>query len=214
MSTSTYPESINWSAGIQTRPDGSFVVTKNGYLYHIPAGTRAFADEFAHAQAFAAAHPELVTPEPQPEPPTLEELRAGKLREIKAAFETAESEGHVLSTLGFEIDANERANRDIAGLITMMASTGREQTYFCDYNNVMRAVSLENLRTMQLEVIGYGQSLYTRKWALREAALTAKTPEELAALHWDGPSSPADQTGSRTISDTGETKVAGSAEEF
>ncbi len=184
----TEPESIDWAAGVQTRPDGSFVVTKNGFPYHIPANTEEFAAEFAQASAFALDHSDLVAPEPQPEflPPTLEELRAKKLRDIQRAFAATETEGHVLSSLGFEINANERANRDIAGLIIMMTATGQEQTLFCDYNNIMQPVSLENLRTLQMEVIGYGQELYAKKWALRDRAMAATTPEELAALRWDG----------------------------
>lgn len=114
----------------------------------------------------------------------LDSLKAEKLAEINAAFAAAEATGHLLSSLGFAIDATERANRDVEGLIKMLTATGAEEAYFCDYGNIMQIVTLEQLKTIQLEIIGYGQELYAKKWALREAVNTATNAEQIKAVLW------------------------------
>lgn len=126
-----------------------------------------------------------VTLVPDPEP-TPEEMLAGaraeKLVQLGDAFEHVQQFGHFGSSLGFEVDANERANRDVAGLITLLEATGQTETQFCDYGNVMRTVTLAQLRTLQLEIIVYGQMLYARKWELRDSISAAQTPEAVAAI--------------------------------
>ena len=121
-----------------------------------------------------------------PPAPTLEEAHAVKLAEISAAFELAGATAHVTSSLGFEIDANERANRDTEGLITVLSATEAPGTFFCDYNNAMREVTLEQLKTIRLEIIAHGQALYAKKWLLREAANAAQTVAEIQAVAWEG----------------------------
>ena len=114
----------------------------------------------------------------------LDSLKAQKMAEINAAFTQAEKEGHVLSSLGFEVDATERANRDIEGLIKMLTATQKPEAYFCDYHNTMQLVTIEGLKTVQLEIIGFGQQLYAKKWLLRETVQAATTAEEVQAVSW------------------------------
>ena len=126
-----------------------------------------------------------VTLVPDPEPTPEERLagaRAEKLVQLGDAFEHVQQFGHFGSSLGFEVDANERANRDVAGLITVLEATGQTETQFCDYGNVMRTVTLAQLGTLQLEIIVYGQMLYARKWELRDSISAAQTPEAVAAI--------------------------------
>lgn len=116
-------------------------------------------------------------------PPTLDEAKSGKLAELAKAFIAAEASGWLASSLGFDIDATERANRDIAGLITVMSQPGApETTYFCDHHNQMRPVTLANLHTMQLEIITYGQNLYAQKWQIRTAIEAAETVDAVQAV--------------------------------
>ena len=136
---------------------------------------------------FVCQWPYAATPptEVEIEASTLDEVRAAKLTEINAAFERAGAGGHVMSSLGFEIDANERANRDTEGLITVLSATGAAGTIFCDYNNVMREVTLNDLKTIRLEIIAHGQALYAKKWLLREAVNAAQTVAEVQAVAWE-----------------------------
>ncbi len=112
----------------------------------------------------------------------LADARARKLRELSERFAHAEKYAHFASSLGFEVDANERANRDVQGLVTMLEATGQTETMYCDYGNVMHRVTLEQLGTLQLEIILHGQMIYAHKWQLRSAIEAASTLEELAAI--------------------------------
>ena len=120
--------------------------------------------------------------------PTLDEARAAALAELNAAFAAAEAEGRVMSSAGFVIDATERSNRDIEGLITSMEATGTQETTFCAADNSFHSVTLEQLRAMRLEVIAHGQALYTRKWTLRTAIESAQSVEAVQAvnINFDG----------------------------
>ena len=97
--------------------------------------------------------------------------------------DAAGASGVVQSSVGFAIDANERANRDINGLITGMEATGQTSTIFCGADNSFHDVSLEDLKTMLLEIIQYGQRIYAVKWQIRIAIEQAKSMEELAAIN-------------------------------
>lgn len=125
-----------------------------------------------------------VLPDPEPDAETLlAQARASRLADLDAAFERAQREGHFGSpSLGFEVDATERANRDVSGLITVLQATGQRETAFCDYGNVMRQVTLDQLKTLQLEIIVYAQMLYARKWDLRAAIVAAENPHDVAAV--------------------------------
>lgn len=119
---------------------------------------------------------------------TLEEARAAALARLGAAFAAAEETGKVTSSAGFVIDATERSNRDIEGLITSMEAGGTQETTFCAADNSFHSVTLDQLKTMRLEVIAYGQALYARKWGLRTAIESAESAEAVQAvdINFDG----------------------------
>lgn len=116
----------------------------------------------------------------------LESLKADKLAEINACFADAEQNGSLMSSLGFEVDADNTANRNVEGLIKVLTAKNMEQTLFCDHHNAMQVVTLEQLKTLQIEIIAYGQQLYAKKWQLREAVSTATTADEVRAVSWSG----------------------------
>lgn len=105
------------------------------------------------------------------------------LERLNAAWLKAEQTGRLESSAGFAIDATERANRDISGLITMLEQTGQTEASFCDADNTMRPVTLDQLKAMRLEVIQYGQQLYAKKWGLRTAIENAASFEAVDAVN-------------------------------
>lgn len=113
---------------------------------------------------------------------SLEDARAAALSSLSSAFAAAEAAGKVMSSAGFVIDATERSNRDIEGLITSMEATSTQETTFCAADNGFHTVTLEQLRTMRLEVIAHGQALYARKWELRTAIESAQSVEAVQAV--------------------------------
>lgn len=114
--------------------------------------------------------------------PTLEEVKAEKLGELNVAFVMASQSAHCLSSAGFEINADETANRNISSLIIAMEATGQETVQFCAFDNTFHAVTLGQLRTMQLEIIANAQAIYQQKWVLRERINTAETIEALDVI--------------------------------
>lgn len=114
--------------------------------------------------------------------PILDNMKAEKLLALNRQWENAEAHGVVNSSAGFAIDATERANRDITGLITGMEATGEDSVTFCAADNSFHEVTLAQLKTMLLEIIKHGQVLYARKWEIRSQITEAKTIEELAAV--------------------------------
>lgn len=114
--------------------------------------------------------------------PTPEGTRAEKLELLKVEHANAEKVGIVHSSLGFPVDANDRANRDVSGLISQMEMTSVSTTQFCDANNDFHEVTLDNLKTLQLELTQYAQSLYATKWQLRSAIEAATSVDELNAI--------------------------------
>lgn len=110
----------------------------------------------------------------------LETERANKLSELSTAFEDASEMAHLTSSLGFEIDANETANRDIEGLTLVMSDT--DTTMFCDYNNEFHEVTKAQLETMRKEIVANSQRLYQIKWQYRSLIEAATTVDELDAI--------------------------------
>lgn len=112
--------------------------------------------------------------------PTLEEAKESKLSELNSAFDEAAQNAHLTSSVGFEIDANEIANRNIEGLVLVMSDT--DTTMFCDYNNEFHEVTREQLETMRKEIVMNSQRLYQVKWTYRTQIEAATTVEELDAI--------------------------------
>lgn len=115
--------------------------------------------------------------------PMLEALKQARLEELHQAWLTAEANGKVNSSVGFAIDATERANRDVDGLIKRLTALGEDSADFCAADNSSHIVTLEQLKAMQLEIIQYGQAIYAAKWKMRYAIESAATLEAVSAVN-------------------------------
>lgn len=118
--------------------------------------------------------------------PTVNEVRAQKLAELEQKFLAwYEKEATVTSSLGFVADSDARAMMDTSGLVTTLEAQPaetRSTVAFMDANNEAHMLTLEQMKTVQLEIIQNGQSAYAQKWALREAINSAETVEALNAI--------------------------------
>lgn len=110
----------------------------------------------------------------------LEEARTEKLAELEAAFDTASREAHCTSSVGFEIDADEIANRNIEGLVLVMAEG--ERTLFRAYDNRFHSVTKEQLEVMRKEIVVNSQYLYQAKWTMEARIRAAETAEALKII--------------------------------
>lgn len=176
---------MNYEQIIHRTADDSYVITKNGMPYHVYPYAAEFAEEWDAVFAYAEAHPECVTEEQPyvPPVPTLEEVKAAKLSEIKASFVAAEADGYIISSLGFRADATRRSSEDIDGLIDLVSSRVlTAPVTFRDYDNGYHQLTLDQLNTLRLEVKRRGPLLYARKWELEAAVDAAETVEALVEI--------------------------------
>ena len=117
---------------------------------------------------------------------TLEELRSQKLSQLDSSFKAWYQDGATVTTsLGFVADSDQRAMMDVNGLVTTLEAQpaeSRATVAFMDANNQTHLLNLEQLKTVQVEIIQNGQSAYQQKWALRTAIENAQNKEELKAI--------------------------------
>ena len=124
--------------------------------------------------------------------PMLEEVKAWKLAELESAFlQWYEQDAVVTSSLGFVADADSRSVMDVSGLITTLEATpeeARSTVTFMDHDNVPHMLTLDQLKTMQLEIIQNGQSAYQQKWQMRSTIEAAqdKATVEAAEIKFTG----------------------------
>lgn len=114
----------------------------------------------------------------------IENVKARKLTELNRAMEEAKvsSSVSILSSTGYTVNANTTAKQNVDGLITAMEAQGLSTVNFMTFDNSLAALTLEQLKTIQLELISYGNNLYARKWALRSQIEACKTKEEVDAI--------------------------------
>lgn len=115
--------------------------------------------------------------------PTLDEAKALKLAALKSAFEAAAQAAHCPSVLGFEVDANDTANRNVASLIRQLVRGDIETATFRDWNNQYHpGLTLADLNTIQGEIDANGSRLYAVKWAYEQQIAQAQDVEALEAI--------------------------------
>lgn len=68
---------------IYSRPDGSYVIERNGYPYHVIASDPLMAE----VKDYLVAHPEALVPEPAPHAPSHAEIKAAKISALNAELD-------------------------------------------------------------------------------------------------------------------------------
>lgn len=118
--------------------------------------------------------------------PSLEEVKSQKLQELDQKFmQWYEQDATVKSSLGFVADSDARAMMDTSGLVTTLEAQPEEArgtVVFMDHDNVPHQLTLDQMKTVNLEIIQNGQSAYAQKWALRTAIEAAETTEAVNAI--------------------------------
>ena len=84
------------------RANGSYVITHNGYRYHV-ANDQEMASFWAEVDTYAQAHPDQVTDEPAPPVPTEEELLE-QAKTKKIAVIDAQTSSAITAGFEYEID--------------------------------------------------------------------------------------------------------------
>lgn len=110
----------------------------------------------------------------------LDELKSKKLSELSAkasSFEQTENkEMYIISSLGYKVNADPKALRNIEVLIELGV------TQFRNYDNESVEVTTDNLKTIKSEIGINAVRLYQQKWAIEDLINKAETKEELDAI--------------------------------
>jgi hypothetical protein len=100
---------------IVARKDGSFVIEGEHGPYHVP-NEGEFAELWENVNAYALAHPNEVTEETTPKPPSLEEARAAALEALRLRKWQAKDAGIAIN--GIAIDTDDKGQATINGAVT------------------------------------------------------------------------------------------------
>lgn len=120
---------------------------------------------------------------PAPPLPELEAYKEQRKNELETLHRAAEEEAHVLSSLGFEIDAGNTANRDVTGIVRKLTRNGGTEI-FMDYSNNPHEITLQDAETMLDEIFANAQYLYQQKWTYRTQIEACKTSDALSLLNF------------------------------
>lgn len=128
-----------------------------------------------------------VTYSEEPDPaPSLETLKARKNADLEKTFlQWYEKDAVVVSSLGFTADSDARSMMDVSGIVTALEAQPEETrtaVAFMDSTNTPHMLTLEQVKTLQLEIIQNGQAAYQKKWELRTAIENAESEEALTAI--------------------------------
>ena len=108
------------------------------------------------------------------------EKKLKELAQVTALFEdNFNKDMYFTSSLGFRVNGDRRTRSNIEDLI---AFTQTFPIAYRDYDNVMRNVTENDLRTMLVEHITNGNNLYQTKWQFESQIQECTTIEEVNAI--------------------------------
>ena len=118
----------------------------------------------------------------EPTKPSLEEIKAqklAKLNSLSSELEQTENKNMVVtSSLGFRVNADPKAKRNIDTLIELGIPT------FRDYDNEDHLdMTIDDLKTIKREISMNAINLYNQKWVMEEEIKSLKTVEEVNNYH-------------------------------
>lgn len=185
-------------SNIHRRVDGSYQIDKTGMPCHIPneqsflnegktpeEAAKAYAawkDLWEGVDAYAAEHPDEVTIETPPAPPTLDELKEWKLSTLEAAFETRVS-GSFECSQGYPMQFNRSDCVAVQGAVELLKATGGAAGYLTDANDVTHYdVTLETMQAVLVEMLGAYSQCHSHKQELRTQITAAADEAALDAV--------------------------------
>lgn len=120
---------------------------------------------------------------------TLDEVKEVYRAHLKAFFKQYENELvnsniHIHSDLGFEINADIRSQNNVRALITLLESSDAETISYRDYNNENHDLTLDQLKTLLTEMCNYVNYIYKKRWESKKKIEDAKFIDELLAIEF------------------------------
>lgn len=126
----------------------------------------------------------------------LDEVKEVYKATLKAFFKQYENELvnpniHIHSKLGFEINADIRSQNNVRALITFLESNdlynlvnGNKTVSYRDYDNKDHELTLDQLKTLLIEMCTYVNYIYAKKWETKKRIEDAEFIDELLAIEF------------------------------
>ena len=150
-------------------------------------GTPINSDEWKSLGVEVVNYEDVI--ENPPVEPNLEELKQMKLGALKGAFEEYRISNEIffVSSLGFKVNANVTAFKNVNGLIAQLqhkedVGETNPTVNFMTFTDELVTLGIKDLKTIQFEISQNISNLYAQKWAIREAIQYAKNEETLNAI--------------------------------
>ena len=120
---------------------------------------------------------------------TLDEFKEIAKANLKAFFKQYENELvnsniHIHSDLGFEINADIRSQNNVRALITLLESSDAETISYKDYNNENHDLTLDQLKSILFEMCNYVNYIYKKRWESKKKIEDAKSIDEILAIEF------------------------------
>lgn len=120
--------------------------------------------------------------------PSLDNIKATKLEELKNSFVAECQSGTVNTSLGFPMDARrDGINNDLDNMIqlaTYMEENGIASTTVMDANGVEHTCTLAQVQTLVCDIRAAGMARYSKKFSLKNQTKNATTADQVMAVKW------------------------------
>lgn len=119
----------------------------------------------------------------------LDEVKEVYKANLKTFFKQYENELvnsniHIHSDLGFEINADIRSQNNVRALITLLESSDAETISYKDYNNENHDLTLDQLKSILFEMCNYVNYIYKKRWESKKKIEDAKSIDEILAIEF------------------------------
>ena len=120
---------------------------------------------------------------------TLDEFKEIAKANLKTFFKQYENELvnsniHIHSDLGFEINADIRSQNNVRALITLLESSDAKTISYKDYNNENHDLTLDQLKSILFEMCNYVNYIYKKRWESKKKIKDAKSIDEILAIEF------------------------------
>lgn len=120
---------------------------------------------------------------------TLDEFKEIAKANLKTFFKQYENELvnsniHIHSDLGFEINADIRSQNNVRSLITLLESSDAETISYKDYDNKDHDLTLDQLKSILFEMCNYVNYIYKKRWESKKKIEDAKSIDEILAIEF------------------------------
>lgn len=120
---------------------------------------------------------------------TLNEFKEIAKANLKTYFKQYENELvnsniHIHSDLGFEINADIRSQNNVRALITLLESSDAETISYKDYDNKNHDLTLDQLKSILFEMCNYVNYIYKKRWESKKKIEDAKSIDEILAIEF------------------------------